>query len=95
MTVELSSALRQALGSLVSSLANEGFRPIAAEESASFGNFYVTFSNGERSFGVARDRGQFIVTGAERAALAAAGVWRTFSGAQQLTPLLVKWARES
>jgi hypothetical protein len=96
MNLELPVSISQALGPLVSAVRAAGFVPSSFSESQSFGNFSVTFSNAQVEFSVARDRGQFIVSGPAREVLESAGLWQAFDGTHQLTPLLEKWllARE-
>jgi hypothetical protein len=60
-------------------------------QSASFGNFEVTFARESLSLSVVRDRGQFHVGGAERGVLEHADLWRSFSGVQSLEAPLLAW----
>jgi len=92
MSVPLPPNIASELGPLAGALAKEGFGPVACEESACFGNFTATFSNGKRSVVVCRDRGQFHVEG-ERKSLEPAGLWRSFHGSRELLSPLVLWLR--
>ena len=61
------------------------------EVSPSFGNFAVLFGGDNANFTVARDRGQFLVTGPPEEVLRGAGLWRAFVGARELTEPLLSW----
>ena len=56
-----------------------------------FGNFVVTFGGPRHAFTLTRDRGQFIVSGADRKSLEKAGLSRVFNSAQELLPCLASW----
>ncbi len=95
MNVELPASVGEALGGLLSSLAIEGFSPIALDYTPmAFGNFMVTLGNGKRTITLVRDRSQFMVRG-ERAAHEPAGLWRAFDNIQELEPLLLAWIRSN
>lgn len=90
-TISLPSPVADALGSLVPELAARGVLLSHFEVSGSFGNFEATFSRGSLTFSLVRDRGQFHVGVAERCVLEAAGLWRSFSGANSLAAPLLAW----
>jgi hypothetical protein len=87
----LPPAIAEALGSLVPALAARGLLPVRVAVAASFGNFEVHFASKSLSLSVVRDRGQFRVSGAERAVLEPAGLWRSFSGTKSLEEPLIAW----
>jgi len=91
VTVELPPSVAQALGPLVGALGAQQFVPTQVEHSTTFGDFSVVFARGPISFSVVRDRGQFHIAGAERAALEAAGLWRTFYGPRPIVAPLLAW----
>jgi len=91
VTVDLPHPIAQALGPLVDALDVLRFQPTQVEQSAVFGDFSVVFARGLESFSITRDRGQFHVAGAERAALEAAGLGRTFYGPRLIVAPLVAW----
>ena len=91
----LPPAVSEALGPLLPRLLAEGFAPTELEQSASFGDFIVAFSNARLHFAIARDRGQFVVHGVERTMLEPAGLWRAFANHQELSPLLVQWLQSN
>ena len=96
MSASLPSDVAQALSPLLAQLAERGAEPTSYESSASFGNFAVSFAANTREFMIARDRGQFIVSGPSRQELESAGLWRAFVGVRELsTPLLAWVASES
>jgi hypothetical protein len=93
MSVQLPSTIAESLGAVVGALAAEGFDPVAVQESSSFGDFAVTFSNGHHNVMLCRDRGQYIIQG-ERAVLEPVGLWQTFSGWHGFLPPLLAWLRQ-
>jgi hypothetical protein len=91
VSIELPAPIAQALGLLVAQVAQLGLAPVKCEVSSSFGNFAVSFSGAGKDFMLARDRGQFIVSGPTQAQLEAAGLWRAFVGVKDLAPPLLAW----
>ncbi len=91
MSVELPSPITQALSPLLSRLAECGVVPTRYESSASFGNFAVSFTSGSRDLMIARDRGQFIVSGPSQQELESAGLWQAFVGVRELSAPLLAW----
>jgi hypothetical protein len=84
-------SIAQALGPLLPLLLTKDFSPTHIEQSAWFGDFTVRFARAERSFVITRDRSQFIVHGATRSSLEAAGLWQAFDNAQELVTPLGRW----
>jgi len=91
VTVDLPHPIAQALGPLVEALDGIHFLPTRVEQSAVFGDFSVVFARGLVSFSITRDRGQFQVAGAERGALEAAGLGRSFYGPRLIVAPLMAW----
>ena len=89
--MDLPSGVLDALAPVLPSLQRAGFQPVTVKVSASFGDFIVNFSNGRRELSIRRDRGQCIVSGPSRSTLKAAGLWRAFEGAQELSVPLSAW----
>ena len=92
MSSSLNPEIEQALGSLVGSLANLSYTLTESTVSRDFGNFAVTFRGPSREFQIARDRGQFIVSGPSQQELERAGLWRAFHGTAELAQPLLEWA---
>ena len=91
VSIELPTPVAQALAPLLAQLAQLGVAPIKCESSPSFGNFAVLFSGAATDFVLARDRGQFIVSGPAQEQLEAAGLWRAFVGVRELAFPLLAW----
>ena len=85
------SGIALALGPLLPLLSSRGFSPTHIEQSAWFGDFTVRFARAGRSFAITRDRSQFIVHGAARSSLEAAGLWQAFGSAHELATPLGRW----
>ncbi len=91
MPVELPEPIAQALSPLLSQLDKRGVAPTSYESSSGFGSFAVSFTSGSRSFMIASDRGQFIVSGPSREELESAGLWQSFAGVRELSTPLLAW----
>ena len=89
--VALSQSTLQAIAPLIAPLQALGYFPASVEESASFGNFSVSFAGPEREFALTRDRGQFLVQGPATEVLESAGLWRAFHGVSSLASPLLSW----
>ena len=91
MKSSLNPEIEQALGPLVSSLAKLSYTPSKSSVSSAFGNFAVSFRGPGQEFQIARDRGQFIVSGPSQQELEQAGLWRAFHGVSELAQPLLQW----
>ena len=89
--VVLPITVSTALGAVSALLRNAGLVPVVCEESSSFGNFFVTFASPQKSITIARDRGQFLLSGPPDEELKKFGLWRAFSGATALNHELLPW----
>ena len=85
------SAVAAALGALPGALAAAGYVATEVNTSECFGNFAVAYVGPRGNIQIARDRGQFIVSGLPREELESFGLWRTFSGARDLESPLGLW----
>ena len=81
----------EALRPLLPELAARGVVPVRCEVSPSFGDFAVLFKGASADFTVARDRGQFMVSGPPDEVLRRAGLWRVFVGIRELATPLYTW----
>jgi hypothetical protein len=72
-------------------LAEAGYAPVKVTADESFGNFAVTYAGPRGIIQIARDRGQFIVSGPSKTELEESGLWRTFVGARKLELPLKQW----
>jgi hypothetical protein len=72
-------------------LVEAGYVPLRVTAEDSFGNFAVTYEGPRGIVQIARDRGQFIVSGPSQKELEKFGLWRTFAGARALEQPLKQW----
>ena len=72
-------------------LAEAGYKPLQVIAEESFGNFAVTYAGPRGTIQIARDRGQFIVSGPSKTELEESGLWRAFIGARELEEPLKQW----
>ena len=84
-------SVAQALGNLPIILSRHAYALSEVQTSNSFGDFAVTYTGLRGALQIARDRGQFIVSGPPKAELESAGLWRAFAGAKDLETPLKAW----
>jgi hypothetical protein len=65
--------------------------PVSCEVSPGFDNFAILFKGACAEFTIARDRGQFLVSGPPDEVLRGAGLWRAFVGVGELEEPLYTW----
>ena len=93
MQNSLNPEIENAIGPLIQSLAAQSISAINSHVSNSFGNFVVLFRGAGKEFRIIRDRGQLFVNGAEQQDLEQAGLFRAFSGFQELEMPLMRWLK--
>ena len=91
--MELPADVENALHPLSGELALAGARVVAVKQSASFGDFAVSFTSADRTFDLVRERGQFLIHGPDQRLLEIAGLWRTFGSVDELRTPLLSWVR--
>ena len=91
MSTLVPQQVAEALRPLHFELADRGVVPVGCEASPSFGNFAVRFKGASADFTIARDRGQFVVSGPPDEVLRSAGLWRAFVGIRELADPLYTW----
>ncbi len=91
MPENLPDPISRALEPILEPLAAASAVAVRCEQWESFDNFAVTFQARGIEFMIARDRGQFIVSGPPQAELEAVGLWRAFVGVRELAPPLKAW----
>ena len=84
-------AIFRELRRLPDMLAEAGYVPFQVVAEESFANFAVTYAGPRGTIQIARDRGQFIVSGPSKTELEKAGLWRAFVGARALEEPLKLW----
>ena len=92
---ELPTEIQNALGPLTPALATAHVSPVTwVYSERAFGSFLITFRSPRHEFTLTRDRGQFIIGGADRKSLEEAGLLRAFDTAEDLLPYLSSWLGE-
>jgi hypothetical protein len=89
--VSLPEQIQSLIGPLALQLSVHDLHPVNYSCSPSFGNFYVTFAKPGTVVTVARDRGQYIISGPSEPELSAFGLARTFSGVVAVAHALHQW----